>query len=390
MSKPTPFTVAVPDERLRAIQTRVAEYPWHEMPEITEGTSRWAYGTDMRYLKALCDYWRSDYDWRAAETALNRFDHSCLDVTVEGETIPLHYMVEEGSGPNPRPLLLSHGWPGSVFEFLEVIEPLAHPERFGGDEKDAFTVVAPSLIGYGFSGKPKKPVGPRRIAAYFAELMKSLGYTDYVAQGGDWGSVISAYCGLDDPACAGVHLNMLGWQSPGIAPQTEEEKQAAEASKAVFEMEGAYFRLQSTKPQTLSYAMMDSPVGVAAWITEKFMTWSHTEGDDIESAYTKDQLLTNIMIYLTTDTFNTASWLYRGLFEDGFGTPLALGTRLEKPVGVAVFPFDTFAWPPRSQVERSYNIVHWSEIGEGGHFAALERPELFTADLRAFKRSVFG
>ncbi len=385
MTTPIPFRIAVPDGVLAHIMDRVRQYDWHEMP----ANGGWSYGTNLDYMKGLCAYWLSRFDWRKAETGLNRFPQFTAPVEIDGETIPIHFIHEKGSGPNPRPLIISHGWPGSVFEFMEVIEPLAHPERFGGSVEDAFDVVVPSLVGYGFSGKPRNPMGPRRIAAYLSNLMTHvLGYTDYMAQGGDWGSAISANMALDDIRCSAVHLNMMGWSSPGVEPVTQDEIAFAQAARASFEAEGAYFRLQSTKPQTLSYAMMDSPVGVAAWLVEKFNTWSHTDGDNIESAYTKDQLLTNIMIYLVTRTFNTASWQYRGLFEDAYGGQRAPGTRVTKPTGIANFPHDTFQWPPRSQVEKSYSVVHWTDMPEGGHFAALERPDLFVEDIQTFARAV--
>jgi pimeloyl-ACP methyl ester carboxylesterase len=374
------FEIDIPQARIDAIMERVRGCEW---PEAPEGAG-WAYGANPEYLKELSAYWVKDFDWRSAEKALNRFPQFTAAVAVEGETIPLHFVHERSSGPDPVPLLLLHGWPGSFFEFLHIVERLAHPGRFGIAGR-GFHVIVPSLAGYGFSGKPKKPIGPRRQAAYFSRLMSDvLGYDGYVTQGGDWGAMISAYLGLDAPACRAVHLNMYGWQSPGVNPQTREEEELAAVNGAAFEAEGAYFRLQSTRPQTLAYAMTDSPVGAAAWIVEKFHGWSHLENGDIESAYTKDQLLTNIMIYLVTRSFNTATWLYRGLFEDGYGTPIAPATRIEKPVACAVFPHDFIKWPPRSLAERSYNVVRWTEMSEGGHFAALERPELLVDDLHTF------
>ncbi|MFP4002610.1 MAG: epoxide hydrolase family protein [Alphaproteobacteria bacterium] len=380
MAAPPPFKIDIPQQRLDAIMARVRDYEWFEAPE----GGGWAYGVDPEYLRELCAYWTEAFEWRAAEAGLNRFPQYTAPVEVEGETLPLHFLHERSSGPDPVPLILLHGWPGSFFEFLHVVERLAHPGRFG-EEGRGFHVVVPSLIGYGFSGKPKRPIGPRRQAAYFGKLMSEvLGYDGYIAQGGDWGAMISAYLGLDAPACRAVHLNMPGWQSPGVTPQSKAEEEHAAASRAMFEAEGAYFRVQSTKPLSLASAMMDSPVGTAAWIVEKFHGWSDLENGEIESAYTKDQLLTNVMIYLVTRTFNTASWLYRGLFEDGYGSPLAPGTRLEKPTSCAVFPHDFIKWPPRSQVERSYNVTRWTEMETGGHFAALERPDAFIGDVRAF------
>jgi len=385
MSKPQPFTIAVPQARLDRIRARVAEYEWHEMPE----NGGWEFGTNLDYLRELCAYWLNTYDWRRWERELNRFPQYTADI--DGQSI--HYIIEKGSGKNPRPLLLSHGWPGSVFEFLHVIEPLAHPERFGGDAEGGFDVIVPSLPGYGFSGKPKRPIGPRKIAYYFDKLMTDvLGYKNYIAQGGDWGSVISGWIGYDYGApkgdCAAIHLNMFGLRSAGAIAQTAEELAYAQNNLSLMDpREMGYFHVQSTKPQTLSYAMMDSPVGTCAWIIEKFNTWSDTRGDDIESVYSKDQLLTNVMIYLVTRSFNTSTWLYRGLFDAG-DLILAPGERVTAPVGVANFPRELVAWPPRSLTEKSYNVTHWTDMGEGGHFAALEKPELFIADIRKFARTL--
>jgi microsomal epoxide hydrolase len=213
------------------------------------------------------------------------------------------------------------------------------------------------------------------------------GLPDYIAQGGDWGSAISGWMGYDGKGCKAVHLNMFGWRSPGVHPQTEEEKQYAQRAMQLFEMEGAYFREQTTKPQTLSYGMMDSPVGAAAWIVEKFHGWSD-KSRGFENVYSMDQLLTNVMIYLVTRTFNTATWMYRGLMEDLSGDPVPNGARIEKPVGIANFPIDLIPFPPRSMVERHVNVTHWTDFKEGGHFAALERPDDLVGDVRAFARTV--
>lgn len=382
MSVAKPFTIDIPQDRLDRIRNRVADYEWHEMP----ANGGWAYGANMDYMQDLCAHWLDKFDWRAAEAGLNRFPQFKAPVTIDGETLDIHFIHERGSGSNPQPLLIIHGWPGSFFEFMEVIEPLAHPERFGGDAEDGFDVIVPSLPGYGFSGKPANPIGPKTAAKYMNSLMTDvLGYDAYYAQGGDWGSMTCCHLGYEHDACKAIHLNMMGF-SPR-APEgdmTREEAAWRAKQRKVFEMEGAYFRLQMTKPQSLSYAMMDSPVGVAAWLIEKFNTWSHTPEDNIENTYTKDQLLTNIMIYLVTRTFNTASWMYRGRIEEG-GTDLPKGKRVEVPVGVANFPFDPLiTWPKREWAERAYNIQHWTDFDKGGHFAALEQPELYTADVRKF------
>ena len=376
-----PFTLVVPDEVLAQIHQRVADYPWHEMPE----DGGWAYGTNLDYLKEFCSYWVEKYDWRAHEEKINSFDH--FTTPVDG--VDIHYIREEGNGPAPRPLRLSHGWPGTFVEFLDFIEPLAHPERFGGDKSDAFTVVAPSLPGFGFSGRPPRPYGPRKIASLFGTLMKEvLGYEGYLAQGGDWGGGISTWLGFDAaPACKAIHLNIMMMRHQD-GPQTPDEEEWAEQFVREQELEEGYRTIQGTKPQTLSYAMMDSPVGIAAWILEKFNSWSDTTGDDVESAHSKDVLLTNIMVYIVTRTFNTASWIYYGRREEGGRLFDTDGKRVEVPTACALFPKELLSWPPRSYVERIVNVQRWTEMPRGGHFAALEVPDLLLNDIRAFARTL--
>ena len=381
MPSPQPFRIDVPDETLKRIRAKVAGYTWHEMPH----DGGWAYGTNLDYMKELCAYWLEEFDWRAQEAAINRFSHFTAPV----EDIDIHFIHERGSGPKPMPLLISHGWPGSVIEFLNVIEPLAHPERFNGHEDDAFDVIAPSLPGYGFSGRPPRPIGPRKVAGFFADLMTGvLGYDSYMAQGGDWGGAVSSWLGFEHaPACHAIHINIMTMRHPD-GPQGAEEEAWAERFEREQEIENGYRTLQATKPQTLSYAMMDSPVGVAAWIIEKFNSWSDTKGDDIESVYTKDLLLTNIMVYLVTGTFNTASWIYYGRREEGGRILSPVGKRVEVPTGCALYPAELLSWPPRSYVERVYNVTHWAEMPRGGHFAAMEQPDLLIEDIRAFARTL--
>ena len=381
MTAPRPFRIEVPDETLERIRAKVAAYAWHEMPD----DGGWGYGTNLDYMKELCAYWLEEFDWRAQEAALNRLSQFTAPV----EDIDIHFIHEKGSGPAPLPLLIAHGWPGSVVEFRDVIEPLAHPERFGGSAADAFDVVAPSLPGFGFSGKPRRPIGPRKMAAMFADLMTDvLRYDAYIAQGGDWGGAISSWLGFEhSPACSGIHINIMTMRHADGPKGAAEEAWAAQFEREQ-ESEEGYRTQQATKPQTLSYAMMDSPVGVAAWIVEKFNSWSDTDGDDIESVYTKDQLLSNIMIYLVTGTFNTASWIYYGRREEGGRVLSPEGERVEVPTGCALFPAELLAWPPRSYVERVYNVTRWTEMPRGGHFAAMEQPDLLLEDIRAFARTL--
>ncbi len=376
-----PFELHVPDETLKDIEARVRAFPWHEMPE----DGGWAYGANLDYMKELCAYWLDGFDWRTQEAAINRHAHFVAPV----DGIDIHFMHEKGSGPDPMPLILSHGWPGSVVEFLDFVEPLAHPERFGGKVEDAFDVVAPSLIGFGFSGKPPRPFGPRKMAGYFNKLMTEvLGYERYMAQGGDWGGALSSWLGFDHaPACRGIHVNILIMRTAD-GPQGPDEEAWAAAFEVDQEMENGYRTQQATKPQTLSYAMMDSPVGIAAWLIEKFNSWSDTVGDDIESVHSKDAMLTNIMVYIASRTFNTASWIYYGRREEGGRVMSPDGRRVEVPTACALFPKELLSWPPRSYAERIYNVTQWTEMPRGGHFAAMEEPDLLLADIRKFARTL--
>ena len=377
----TPFQYHVSDAVLDDIRSRVINYPWHEMPD----DGGWEYGTNMNYLKKLCAYWVDEFDWRAQEAHINSFSH--FKAPVDG--IDMHFIREEGSGPNPMPLVISHGWPGSVAEFFDLIEPLAHPEKFGGNVEDAFTVIAPSLPGFGFSGRPPRPYGPRKMADVFNSLMtNTLGYESYLAQGGDWGGAICSWLGYDHaPACSAIHINVLTMRHPD-GPQTPEEETWSEQFDRDQIMQNGYRTQQATRPQTLSYAMMDSPVGIAAWLVEKFNSWSDVENNDIESVYSKDELLTNIMIYITTRTFNSASWIYYGRREEGGRVLSPEGHRVEVPTGCAIFPAEMLNWPPRSYAERIYNIQHWTEMPRGGHFAAMEEPEMLLNDIRKFARTL--
>ena len=381
MTRPTPFKIEIPQSAINKIMERVRAFEWPDAP----AGGGWAYGAELATMKEIVEFWLQHYDWYREQEVINRLPHFKARV----RDLDIHFIHLRSNAPKRRPLLITHGWPGSFFEFMNVMEPLAYPEKFAGSAKDAFDVIIPSLPGYGFSSKQAKPISPRTIAGYFDELMvNSLGYQDYIAQGGDWGSSVSGWLGFEHSACRAVHLNMFGWRSPGVVGETPEEKQAEDHAAMLFNMEGAYFRQQSTKPLTLSYALMDSPVGTAAWIIEKFKGWSDLDNGSLDSIYTKNQLLTNVMIYLVTRTFGTSTWLYRGLFEDMSGKPVAPKSRIEKPVGIARFPTDLIPFPPRSLVERHMNVKRWTEFKRGGHFAAMERPQDFIEDVRAFAREL--
>ena len=374
-----PFKVDISKENLQNIYSKVKSYQWHEMPD----DGGWNYGTNLDYMKDFSKYWLEKFDWRKIEEKINKFQN--FKSNING--VDIHFIHEKGSGSNPKPLLLSHGWPGSIVEFLHIIDQLAHPEKFGGKEEDAFNVIVPSLPGFGFSGRPSKPIGPRKMASIFNSLMTDvLGYKKYIAQGGDFGGTICTWLAYDFPkSLTGIHINILITRHPD-GPQTEEEKEWQERFKKEQRIEDGYRTQQATKPQTLSYAMMDSPVGVAAWIIEKMRGWSDIKNGDIESVYSKDILLSNIMIYLVTKTFNTASWIYYGRREEGGRSLPKEDLPLKVPTAVALFPKEYLEWAPRSYVERIYNIQRWTKMPKGGHFAALEQPDLLVKDIRDFAK----
>ena len=370
------FSICITDEEIADLHRRLDNIRWPDQLNDAD----WSYGTDLEYLRDLCSYWRNEFDWRAQEKALNRFDQFLMEV--DGQT--LHFIHQRSRHENAKPIILTHGWPGSVVEFLKVIEPLTDPEAHGGTAEDAFHVVSASLPGFGFSpAATSSGMGPRRIAGMQAKLMAELGYDSYIAQGGDWGAMISTEMGRQDPQhCRGVHLNMVfasppeGEDNP-MDGVTEAEAQAMQQSEH-FSKEGmGYFHIQSTKPQTLAYALNDSPVGLAGWIVEKFRAWSDCDGE-VERSFTKDELLTNIALYWFTSTPGSSARIYYETMHSEQDT-----SRVEVPTGAVIFPAELIK-APRRWAESAYNIVHWSEMKKGGHFAAMEVPELFVQDVRAF------
>jgi len=376
-----PFKVKISEENLQNIYSKVKNYPWHEMPD----DGGWYYGTNLDYMKEFSNYWVSKFDWRKTEEKINKFKN--FKSNIDG--VDIHFIYEKGSGSNPKPLLINHGWPGSIVEFLHIIDQLAHPEKFNGKEEDAFDVIVPSLPGFGFSGRPSRPIGPRKMASIFNTLMTDvLGYKKYIAQGGDFGGTIATWLAYDYPKIlTGIHINILITRHPD-GPQTQEEKEWQERFKKEQRIEDGYRTQQATKPQTLSYAMMDSPVGVAAWIIEKMSGWSDIKNNDIESVYSKDTLLSNIMVYLVTKTFNTSTWIYYGRREEGGRFLPKEDLPLKVPTAAALFPKEYLEWAPRSYVERIYNIQRWTEMPKGGHFAALEQPDLLIKDIREFAKTL--
>jgi pimeloyl-ACP methyl ester carboxylesterase len=370
-----PFHIQVAEEILIDLRERLARTRWLDsLPD-----TGWDYGTNRAYLQQLVTYWSEQYDWRAQERFLNTFPQ--FQTEIDGTS--LHFVHVKGKGAHPFPLLISHGWPGSFFEMYKVIGPLTDPASFGGDPRDAFDVVVPSLPGYGFSGPTNsRGVTVARMAEIFVSLLHDLGYERFAAQGGDWGSYITTTLGRAYPdKVIGVHLNMLPVRS--VTPQeitSEAEKNWLERRTQWVREESGYSHIQGTRPQTLAYGLNDSPAGLAGWIIEKFRAWSDCHGE-IESVFTKDELLTNIMIYWVTQTINSSTRLY---YETAHQSETR-SERVEVPTGVAVFPAE-IPVPPRSLAERFYNIQRWTEMPAGGHFAALEQPRALVEDIRAFFR----
>jgi len=379
-SAPRPFVIRVGDEVLADLQERLGRVRWPD--EIPDGG--WQYGSDLEYMLALAEHWRTRYDWRAAEATLNAFQH----FTVPLAGITVHFIHQPGVGPRPIPLLLSHGWPGSVWEFYKIIPMLTDPARFGGDPADAFTVVAPSLPGYGFSFRPNQPrFGTVEIADVFAQLMTDvLGYERFGAQGGDWGSVITARLGFAYRArMIGIHLNMTFVRPDrGQKDWSDAERAYLSDARRWMSEEAGYQRIQGTKPQTLSYALTDSPIGLAAWIVEKFRTWSDC-GGDLDSRFSKDELLTNVMLYWVTGAIGSTFWPYYA-FHHSAWVPSAT-ERVETPTGIADFPCEILR-PPRAWAERAYNLRHFTTMPAGGHFAALEEPDALVTEIREFFRTL--
>jgi pimeloyl-ACP methyl ester carboxylesterase len=376
----TPFRISVADSVLADLKQRLARTRFPG--EIS--SSDWDYGTNLAYLKELVTYWQQTFDWRAAERRLNQFDQFTTNI----DGIDVHFIHQRSRNPNALPLAVTHGWPGSVAEFTKIIGPLTDPAAHGGNASDAFHVVAMSLPGFGFSSKPReRGYGPERMAGILTKLMARLGYTRYGLQGGDWGSAISRFAAINDAShVAGLHLNFcLAGPPPGVKDPNEgvppQELTRTRERQAFMDTERGYFLEQSTKPQTIGYALDDSPAGLAAWIIEKFRSWTDNDGV-IEKKFTKDELLTNVMIYWVTQSGTSSARIY---YENQRAKPPQ--RKVEVPTACAVFPKE-ISIAPRRWVEAQYNVTRWTEMAKGGHFAALEEPALLVDDIRGFFRTV--
>ena len=376
--QPQPFTIAIPQATLDELAERLAHTRWPDEPAGAE----WDYGVNRDYLQALIAYWRTAFDWRAQERALNTWHHYRADI----DGVAIHFIHERGKGPKPFPLLLTHGWPSTFTEILKVAPLLTDPASHGGDPADAFDVVVPSLPGYGFSDRIAQR-GPWKTHERWAALMALLGYERFGAQGGDVGAGVTTALGRTFPEqVLGIHLSSnSAWPSP-VPPASElslAERDYLARVEQWEQEEGAYGHQQRTRPQTLAYGLTDSPAGLAAWIVEKFRAWSDCAGD-VEHVFTKDELLTNITIYWATQTISSS---IRGYYESAHAVASAPTTRVTIPTGIAIFPGEYLVGRvPREWAERTYNVQHWTEMPRGGHFAAVEEPELLAEDIRAFFR----
>ena len=372
-----PFTARVPDESLDDLRDRLGRTRWPEREAVDD----WSQGVPLTYVQELCAYWASSYDWRAAEKRLNAYPQ----FVVELMDLDIHFLHVRSPVPDALPLVITHGWPGSVFEFLNVLDRLTNPKAHGGTDADAFHVVCPSLPGYGFSGKPATTGwSVERIADAWAELMASLGYNRYGAQGGDWGAAVTTAIGHRDPKhVAGIHLNMpmVGPDPATMNDLTDAERSALDALAHYQEWDSGYSKQQSTRPQTIGYGLADSPAGQCAWIIEKFWAWTDCDGHP-ENALSRDELLDNVSLYWFTNSSASSARLY----WESFNRPSR--DRVEVPVGCSIFPKEIFRSSRRWAQRRFSDLRYWNELEKGGHFAAFEQPELYVDELRSFFRLV--
>ena len=366
------FRIAVGDDVLADLRARLLATRWPE----AECVDDWTQGTPLAYARDLANHWATQYDWRSREAALNRFDQFTTDV----DGLRIHFIHQRSPHDDALPLVITHGWPGSVVEFVKVIGPLTDPTAFGGRAEEAFHVVCPSLPGYGFSEKPATTGwNVPRIARAWETLMLRLGYERYGAQGGDWGGAVTAEIGRNGGHCVGIHTNFpIGEPTEAAKSDPTDEDRAAFAGLADYRtVDSGYFKQQSTRPQTLGYGLTDSPAAQMAWIVEKFWSWTDCDGHP-ENVLHRDEMLDNVMLYWLPGTGASSARLYWESMAD-FGS----SGRVELPTGVASFPKE-IGPIPRSWCERNYNITRWTTMPRGGHFAAFEQPDLFVEDVRAF------
>ncbi|MGH7289553.1 MAG: epoxide hydrolase family protein [Myxococcota bacterium] len=372
-----PFRIAASEADLDDLKRRLRATRWPDREAVDD----WSQGIPLAYVQDVCAYWAEKYDWRAREARLNRFPQFKTEI----DGLGIHLAQVRSPHADALPLVITHGWPGSIVEFHKVIEPLTNPTAHGGEARDAFHVVCPSLPGYGFSDKPKKNGwNVQRIADAWAQLMPRLGYARYVAQGGDWGAMVTTCIGIQDPAhCAGIHLNMpIAPPDPAsMSDLTDKEKAALAGMQHYNDWDSGYSKQQSTRPQTVGYGLVDSPAGQAAWILEKFWAWTDCNGHP-ENALTRDELLDNVMLYWLPGTGASSARLYWESFRNLNLDPVTV------PVGCSIFPKEIFRTSRRWAEKRFSKLVHFNELEKGGHFAAFEQPELYVREVRSCFRQV--
>ena len=377
----TPFSVDIPQSQLEDLHLRLSRTRWPD----AETSGDWNQGIPLHYTQELAQYWQHEYDWRKFESKLNQWPQFKTVI----EDLDIHFIHCRSPHEDALPLIISHGWPGSVVEFHKVIDALTNPTEHGGLAEDAFHVVAPSLPGFGFSGKPEHTgTSVEKIGQIWGQLMTRLGYDRYVAQGGDWGSIITQSMGQTETAhCAGIHITM-----PIVAPDPEtmdsltpQENSALEAMGFYNDWDSGYSKQQSTRPQSIAYGLADSPVGQMAWIVEKFYSWMDCEKDGVkhpENVLSKDEMLDNVMMYWLNNTAGSSARIYWESFNNPNLDPINV------PVGCSIFPCEIFRCSERWAQKRFSNLIYWNELEKGGHFAALEQPQLFIAELRNWRQAL--
>jgi epoxide hydrolase len=373
----TGFRIDIPDADLDDLRQRLRQTRWPERQTVDD----WSQGIPLAYVRQLCEYWLDRYDWRATEARLNRLPQFVTEI----DGIDIHFLHARSAEEGALPLVITHGWPGSLVEFLKVIGPLTDPVAYGGNVADAFHVVCPSLPGYGFSGKPSRPGwGTGHVADAWDELMGRLGYERYGAQGGDWGAQVTTAIGIRHPEhVTGIHLNMpIAFPDPAIMDDpTERERAALDSLEYYSKWDSGYSKQQSTRPQTVGYGLVDSPAGLCAWIVEKFWSWTDCDGDPA-NVLSRDELLDNVMFYWLPATGASSARLYWESFNKPFLDPVPV------PVGCSIFPKEIFRPTRRWAQEQFPNLHYWNELDRGGHFAAFEQPEAYVGEVRASFRTL--
>ena len=380
MSQVTPFKLDIPLSAIKDLKNRLTSARWPEVETVDD----WTQGVPLSYHQTFCEHWANDYDWYQTQERLNQYNQFITNI----EGLDVHFLHIRSSHANAMPLVITHGWPGSIIEFHKILKPLTDPTQHGGSAEDAFHIVCPSLPGYGFSGKPKDTGwGVEKIAAAWDTLMLRIGYDSYLAQGGDWGSAITTAIGMQDKGhCVGIHVNMPNASATKAARENPDEADKLALTGAAFyqQWDSGYSKQQSTRPQTLGYGLADSPIGQSAWILEKFYQWTDCKGHP-ENVLERDEIIDNIMFYWLTNTGASSARLY----WESFGTAFSgADSSVRLPTGVSSYPKEIIR-TPRSWAEQRYtNIQYWNDLDKGGHFAAFEQPELFVQEMRNWLKTV--